>query len=164
ADERRIRPAALEDRLQRRVDGHRFLTRQHTGLLERSGPGDAASHVVFEEAPVEAEGRAPFEGGLIGGCVESAGPERRHECFAMGIITGAGAVTALRATIEYAPLNNFNRTMPESRSWTDSTKPLSALRSGEKHKPVSMISAYSPLTVRQNRSSSRGAVIRRSSR
>src|SRR4029450_10679031 len=126
----------LENRLQRGIDGHGFLTRKHAGFLQRAGPGHAAPHVVFEESSIETERRAPFERRLIGGGVKSAGPESRHQCFAMGIITGAGAVTALRATIEYAPLNNFNRTIPESRSWTDSTKPLSALRNGENHKPV----------------------------
>ena len=136
ADEGRIRSPVLENRLQRRIDGHGLLTRQDASLLQRPRPREASRDVVLEQATIETEGRAPLERGLIGGRVEAAGPESRHQRLTIGIITGVGAVTALRPTMEYAPLKSFNRTMPEIFSCTDSTNPSSALRSGENHKPL----------------------------
>ena len=53
--------------------------RQHAGGAERLGPGEAAGDVVLEERAIEAERDAEVEGGRIGGRVEAAGPERRHE-------------------------------------------------------------------------------------
>src|SRR5262245_44024408 len=135
-DKRRIRSPTLENGLERGIDGGRLRPRQHAGLLERTGPRQTAAYVVLEEASIETEGGTPFECRLIGGCGKSAGPERCHQRFAIGIITGVGRFTAFRATIKYAPLNSFSRTTPESRSCTDSTNPLRALRSGENHSPL----------------------------
>ena len=53
--------------------------RQHAGGAERLGPRHAAGDVVLEERAIEAEGDAEIEGRRIGGRLEPAVPERRHE-------------------------------------------------------------------------------------
>ncbi len=108
-DERRIRSPVLENRLQRRVDGHGLLTRQDAGLRQRPRPREAARDVVLEETTIETEGRAPLERGCIRGGVEAAGPESCHQRLAIGIIDrrrrgdGAAADDRVRAFEQFEP-------------------------------------------------------------
>ena len=81
-DERRIRPASLEDR--RRASASicaRFVRRQHAGLAQRARPRQAAGDIVFEQAAIEAERGAEFERRRVGRGVEAAGPEVSHQSF-----------------------------------------------------------------------------------
>ena len=71
--------ALLEDLGQRGVDRRASSAREHAGLRERPRPRQAARHVVFEQAAIEAERGAEFEGGGIGRRVEPAGPESSHQ-------------------------------------------------------------------------------------
>ena len=62
-DEGRFRSAPAPGSRQRRFDLARLVALENARPGERARPRDAARHVVFEEAPVEAERRAPFESG-----------------------------------------------------------------------------------------------------
>ena len=52
---------------------------KHAGPAERPRPREAARHVVFEQAAIEAERRAELERRRIGRRVEAAGPESCHQ-------------------------------------------------------------------------------------
>ena len=75
----RVAAALFEDGGERAHDGGDVVARQHAGGAERLGPRDAAGDVVLEERAVEAERDAEVEGRRIGGRLEAAVPERRHE-------------------------------------------------------------------------------------
>ena len=79
-----IGAAAFEDRGQATLNRLRLGGREHVGAGERLRPRHAASHVVFKEPLVEAEGRAPGEQRLVGLDIEAARPER------LGRILGQG--------------------------------------------------------------------------
>ena len=75
SDERRVAAAAIENLLQRAAHGRRVGRAQHAGALQSLDVREAPGHIVFEQAPVEPEGRAELERGGIGGFVEATGPE-----------------------------------------------------------------------------------------
>lgn len=90
-NERRLPPAARKQIGKRRIERTGVFGLEHAGVLERARPRATAGHVVFEQTTVDAERRAPFEGGLVGRDVETTRPERRRIrrrhvwCLAAGV-------------------------------------------------------------------------------
>ena len=64
-DPRRIRVAPLENRGQAAGDRLGILRIEHARARQGFGPGEAAGHIVFEEAPVERERHAEIKRGRI---------------------------------------------------------------------------------------------------
>ena len=71
-DEGGVRSCLVEQRHQRLLDPARFVGVQHAGASQRARPRDAPGDVVFEQAAVDAEGGAEFEGRGIGRSIEAA--------------------------------------------------------------------------------------------
>ncbi len=69
--------------------------RNHAGALERLRPREAAPHVVFEQAAIEAERRAEREQRRVGIALEPSGPQMRHRQRPTGVVCAA----ALRAAV-----------------------------------------------------------------
>ena len=72
--------------VERGFDRDRLRPAQHAGRAERARPREAAGHVVFEQAAIEAERDAELERVAVGRGVEPAGPESGHR-----VIGGIGA-------------------------------------------------------------------------
>ena len=132
ADETRVGPRLFEQRRQGRLQQVGLRGRQHPRARQRSRPREAAGHIVFEQAAIDGERRAPREDRRVGSAVESTGPERRHDGFAsVPTSVAASEVRAcgdgsLRPTMRCAPLNSFNRTSPVTHCCTLSTNASSA--------------------------------------
>jgi len=76
---RRIRSALFEQFLERPFQAKGVVAIQQARARERTRPCEAPGHIVFEEASIEREGVAKFEGAFIGGAVEPTRPQCRHE-------------------------------------------------------------------------------------
>src|SRR5262249_18636246 len=70
----RARAALFENVGECCIDPVRLASVEHARVLEGSSPRNASGHIVFEEATIEAERRAPLERRVIGRRVKTARP------------------------------------------------------------------------------------------
>ena len=119
-DEGRIRRSGLEHLAQGGADGRRLVGAQHARAFQRVRVRQAADDIVFEQAPVEPERRAPGQEFGVGFRVEASRPQRRaHDGFlADSRSTTAGA---LRAAISAgSPKILMN---PSAAAWSKASPP-----------------------------------------
>src|SRR5688572_33167335 len=74
ADPRRLLAPALKNRVESIRDGCCVVGVEHTSARERFGPGQAACHVVFEQAAIEWKRDAEIECRWIGRRIKSSRP------------------------------------------------------------------------------------------
>jgi hypothetical protein len=74
-DEMRVGPCLFEDLVERGFDLARLVALEDPRPGERPRPGEAAGHIVLEEAPVETERRAELQRLGVGRRIESAAPQ-----------------------------------------------------------------------------------------
>src|SRR5262249_259383 len=70
----RARAALFENVGECCIDPVRLARVEHARVLEGSSPRNASGYIVFEEATIEAERRAPLERRVIGRRVKTARP------------------------------------------------------------------------------------------